>query len=177
MHIYGFDYRLPKGDRPSWRFHLSLMLTADKYLLSDLSESAEYRFRQSARSEEDVDQIHCIIKAISDDASHNEGLTELAQALRDEHLGRLVLHPPYRAHLETDMALLWQHFDKLAFGADLVKKHVVLCSGPSHETIVTDRELPNYKCKVCARSSYISPTALAQGDKVLTMGQDVWIPR
>jgi len=150
-------------------------MTADKYLLPELSRSADHRFRHTVTVEEDVDQVHCIIQAIREETSHDEGMMEMAETLRKKHLAKLVLHPPYRAYLETDMPLLWRHFEELALGASLAKKHVVMCSAASHDMVAAAEPYGNYRCRSCARGTYSSASSFSPGDQTLSAGQQVWV--
>ena len=106
-HTYGNDYVVPESAQPTpWRFHLNLHIAADKYLLPTLSGQARTHFKQCASIDTHVDNVHAMIRAINSEVYHDQDLTQLAEKLRRDNLGRLIRHSPYRADLERDRMAL-----------------------------------------------------------------------
>jgi hypothetical protein len=101
------------ADQTPWRFWLDVHITADKYLIPQLSQQAYERFFDVARSRSDLDEIIDIIETLTTELSHDDGLVKLADELREANLKRLLQSARYREKLDSDKALLWAHVDEL----------------------------------------------------------------
>ena len=158
-----------------WRFHLDVKITADKYLLPELSSSADWYFRQTVGAEKDIDTVHDILQAIWKELCHNDKLIELAEALRQEHLSRLLRYAPYRSYLETDMFLLWKQFDELAYADDLVPKQAICCR--SHEQMLNNISDQSGKCYQCSSPPNIYPPQKSDTTTPISEGEKVWVAK
>jgi len=99
-----------------WRFWLDVHITANKYLVPELSKKAYERFIEVARSRQDLDEVIDIMETLTSEMGHDNGLVKLASELRDANLKRLLQSERYREKLESDRSLLWAHLDQLLVG-------------------------------------------------------------
>lgn len=173
-HIYGQEYAVPEVAQAPWRFHLNVKAAADKYLLPNLNTKAEWHFKSAASAEDDVDEIHNILQAISKDFDHDSVLMKLAENMRKEHLSRLIRHPPYRAYLETDLSLLWSHFDELSFASELEQRRLIRCD--VHGLLLNDlvEGVFSKHCSTCVSKQC---WGICEGptSRSVKLGDKVWI--
>lgn len=108
-HIYGADF-LDSDPKP-WRFWLDLAITADKYLVPQLSETALDVLRNTAFRIEDADTILDIIESIKSDMAHDEVALKLTEDLRKKKLWLLQRSARYRDSLFEDRDSMNAHFD------------------------------------------------------------------
>lgn len=170
-HIYGYDYVVPESAQPTpWRFHLNLHIAADKYLFPTLSGQARTHFEQCASIDTHVDNVHAMIRAINSEVYHDQDLTQLAEKLRRDNLGRLIRHPPYRVDPERDRIALWKTFDELVFAADLVEKKALQC--PRHGIVLNEKS--SSACSLCSSSGWGVFSRLVPASRELKPEDQVW---
>lgn len=134
-HIYKLPVIDAVASTGTWRHWINLRTTADKYLESELSISADKKFRAVAFASEESDEIFDIIEMINNEMAHDESLVALGDKMRGENLQKLLKNDRFRANLESGgTAALWQVIDDLSFAAGLKERRHHLCA--SHETQV-----------------------------------------
>ena len=145
-------------------FHLHVSIAADKYDFPFLSKDADITFKRKAKEVSDFTQVINIMDALAD--LGQDGV--FAEELRKQNLAGLIKDPAYRERLSNNEQLMWQHFDELAFGAELVEKHVALCR-LHRDKVLTDPETVN--CVMCTQSVPSSAHTARQSGGLFSLSQ------
>lgn len=112
--FYNGSYQEYPGARPKdWAYHLEVSLTADKYLLPDLSEAAFDTFEDILLDITDVEELHKVIQAVRC-KDVTDRIKEVVKNEEKRNLLGLMKIPKYRETVESGKDGTWDLLCELA---------------------------------------------------------------
>lgn len=133
---------------------MNLHVTADKYLIPQLSAAAGEKFCFFVQKRESADEVFDIMETIRNDLSHNDVFVKLAAGLREKHLGKLLGNDRFRAQLDDGgKEALWQQLNELTtklFFTDKEEKCYALCQQHTASVLQGPVKTGKALCSYCA---------------------------
>lgn len=113
---------------PTWRFHLSIALAADKYLCPGLEKAAVFALSEHLRSTKSSTEEAAHMLEVVHEMDVTPSVAAMAEQVRKRMLTDLLKNPRFRALLDRNSELRWKIMEGLAsFEAAVPKSATLSC--------------------------------------------------